>query len=478
MSVRRALAWLYSGQLLTFAINFAAAIVVARLLSPHDMGIFAIAGAMTSVIGILSTLGIGHYVVRASDLSPSTIDSAFTINAFLSCLIALFVYLSSFAGERLLDERAVGNVLAVLALGPLIGVFEFRPSTMLQREMHFMTIAVIGTLRTAINNIVVVSFAYAGERYMSMAYGAIAAGLFGVIAINLAAPHHVSLRLSMAEWKPMLTFGLRIMSISGVANLASRLSDIILGRLLGLEALGLYSRAAGMSNQIFENVYGAATRVMFVKLAADFREHGSLRETFLRGLAMITSLLWPIMIGLAVLARPAIYILYGEKWLPSALPLSLLMIAQFVVLCFGMNWELFVLRDETARQTRFEFIRAFVGIVTFSAGCFFNIAAAAVGRIAEAIFGFMLYRSHVRRLAETQPGELRRIYFNSLLLTVAAVMPSMFLMIYSGWSHLTPPWLIAAAILAGAGLWIVVLVRLKHPLWAEIKLAANRLGLP
>jgi O-antigen/teichoic acid export membrane protein len=193
---------------------------------------------------------------------------------------------------------------------------------------------------------------------------------------------------------------------------------------------------------------------------------------------MITGLLWPIMIGLAVLARPAIYILYGEKWLPSALPLSLLMIAQFVVLCFGMNWELFVLRDETARQTRFEFIRAFVGIVTFSAGCFFNIAAAAVGRIAEAIFGFMLYRSHVRRLAETQPGELRRIYFNSLLLTVAAVMPSMFLMIYSGWSHLTPPWLIAAAILAGAGLWIVVLVRLKHPLWAEIKLAANRLGLP
>jgi O-antigen/teichoic acid export membrane protein len=279
----------------------------------------------------------------------------------------------------------------------------------------------------------------------------------------------------LSEGREITVFGLRMMSIGGIAVLSRSVSEMVLGQLLGLAALGLYSRAATISSFIFDNVYGAATRVVFVQLSTDFRERGAIRDRFLRSFEMIIAFLWPMLIGLAVLSRPAIYILYGEKWLGAALPLSLLMVAQFIVLCFGMNWELFVLHDETARQTRFEAIRAIVGVVTFAIGCVFSISTAAVGRIAEALFGFVLYYPHMNRLAEMRPGELVRVYANGVGLTVAAVLPSLVLMIVDGWSYRTSPAFIAGAVLLGILLWLGLLTVQNHPLLDELRMIGSKL---
>src|SRR5690606_27080310 len=127
---------------------------------------------------------------------------------------------------------------------------------------------------------------------------------------------------------------------------------------------------------------GTATRLAFAQLATDFRRTGELRATFLRSIQLITAVMWPMLLGLAVLSKPVILLMFGANWVEAALPLSLLMVAQFAVLAFGMNWELFVLRDETALQTRFEAIRAVVSLLLFTAGCAISIEAAAASRIA------------------------------------------------------------------------------------------------
>ena len=476
MALRQALAWSVSGQFLSFAISFGGSIVVARLLTPHDMGVFAIAMAIIGVLNTFAAFGVNTYVLRAHDLGALTLRSAFTLNAILATVMAAVIFSASLVERHYFDNLPVSRVLAPLALGPLVGILEFRPAVMLQREMNFRVLSLINIGRVVVSTAVVVVLALSGFVYMSLAYSNLVAAIFGAVCVNLIAGRHAGFRLSLFEARKMAVFGLRMMSIGGANTLAARLSDVILGYLLGLDALGLYSRATNVSNQIFDNVYGAITRVLFVKLSTDFRERGVLRDVFLRGFEMITALIWPLLIGLAVLSRPAIYILYGERWLGAATPLSLLLVAQFVVICFGMNWELFVLRDETARQTRFEALRAVVGLITFSIGCFFSISAAAVGRIAEAMFGLALYHPHMNRMAETRPGELARIYRNGAALTVVAVLPSFLLMIATDWSHRTSPLLIAVAVVAGGVLWLAMLLRQHHPLVAEMRAVVRKLS--
>ena len=130
------------------------------------------------------------------------------------------------------------------------------------------------------------------------------------------------------------------------------LNELALGRLSGLPALGVYVRAANLSNMIWDNVYGSLTRVAFTQLAEDNRQGKPLGDTFLRTLQLVTGFLWPALCGIAVLSQPLVHILYGAKWHPAAAPLSCLMISQAISLSYGLNWELFVINNETGRQVR------------------------------------------------------------------------------------------------------------------------------
>ncbi len=474
MTFRGALAWSLYGQIITYVVFFGGSVIIARLLTPHEMGVFAIAMATIGVLNTLVAFDMGTYVVRAADLHPSTVDAAFTVNSMLSCLIAAGIYGFSVLEGRYLGSPDVAQVLAVLAFTPLISMLEFRPSTMLRREMNFRLTSLIGIAKTLVSTPLAVILALNGFSFMSLAYSSIAGTLFGAVCVNLIARRHASVRLSLHESRQMAVFGVHMLSIGGIAGIAARVSEILLGHMLGLSALGLYARASNIAGILFENVYGAITRVVFVRLSENFRATGSVKEVFLRSFEMILALMWPAQLGLAVLSAPVITLLYGERWLGAAIPLSLLMVAQTVILCFGMNWELFVIRHETARQVRFEAVRAVVGLIVFAAGCMFSITAAALGRIAEAAFGLALYQPHMRRMAGTEPGEFRRIFVNSAGLTAAAVLPSLVLMIVMQWSHRTPPALIAGAVLLGAGLWLLVLTLQKHPLLAEIQTIARK----
>ncbi|MEP6786330.1 MAG: oligosaccharide flippase family protein [Sphingomonadales bacterium] len=475
-SVRKSVAWAYGGQAISVVTALGASAIIARLLSPAEMGVFAVALATIGALQIATQFDLGTYVTREKALSAADLDSAFTMNALLLSGLAIVTWLLGILGAGFLGEPGVARALQLIALSPLFAIFEFRPAAMLQRDMQFQWISVVGTGKIVAGAIVSVVMAYAGHSYMSLAWGNLAYAGFGVVAYNIIGWRHVSLRMSLANWRSIVTFGLRMMSISGMANFVVRMSDILLGSILGLAALGLYSRATSIATMLWQNIYGTATRVVFVQLAHDYRETGELRTTFLRGIQSIIAVIWPIQIGLAILSPPAIAILFGDQWVSAALPLSLLLVAQFVNLSFGMNWELFVLRDETARQTKFEFIRAVIGLILFVGGCMISMEAAAASRIVEALVGVALYLPHMNRMAGTTNADLIRVYGQSLLLTLVAVLPAGVVMTITGWSPHTPFLLIVGSVIAGMVLWLIAIAKLDHPLWIEMQTLIERLG--
>lgn len=473
MSFRKSLTWSVGGQIASHVIFFVVSVLVARLLSPAEMGIFAVAVAMIGVMNTFVAFDLGTYVIRSAKLEPQTLNSVFTINAITSFGMAGAIALLSYI-QRYLGHMNIAEILFPMALTPLIGAFEFRPSMMLQREMNFRLLTAIKLARMFLGGAITVGMAANGFGVMSLVYGSVAGSLIGAIASNVFGYRHVGFRASLAEARQIVPFGLRMLTIGAMSTIASRVSDLVLGGVQGVAALGLYSRASGISSLLFENVYGAVTRVVFVKLSADHRDQGSIHATFIRSYEMILIVMWPMQLGIAVLSGPTIFLLYGEQWLPAAAPLSLLMVSQFIILCFGMNWELFVLHDEVRLQTRIELIRAATGVVVFSVGCFYGLTAAAFGRVVEALFGLLLYVPHMGRLAGVRNVEFARIWGRSLLLTLSAVCPSLALMLATDWSAHTAVPLVSGAVLLGVCFWFLLLYRLKHPLFLELNRILER----
>lgn len=478
MKTRRAFFWSVIGQVLSFAGTFIGSVIVARLLSPTEMGVFIIGAATIGLISGFTGLGIGTYVVRETDLTDEIVDTAFTLNAMLALGLSAVVLLVAQVSQWLLGSPEAGRVLMLLAVTPALGVLTFRPATLMQRNMEFKTIALIGTTAILVGTGVTIVTAFQGASYMAPAYGNVVTTVISVILYLIVGARYVGFSVGLRHWREILVFGFRMVTITGAATISNKLADISLGRLQSLTALGLYSRASTLCGQIFENVYGTATRVVFVHLSEENRRTGQIGEAFLRAFRMITAVLWPLLLGLAVLSPVAIHTLYGEQWIAAAAPLSIILVSQIITIAFGMNWELFVIRNETALQTKIELYRNGVGLAVFIAGSMISLTAAAIGKVCDALIGLALYRKHVLRLSGLAAEQMNRTYREGALLSLAAVLPSALLMVDQRWSEHTSLLLVGGAVALGMVLWAGVLAWLRHPLIEEflvLRRAASRL---
>jgi O-antigen/teichoic acid export membrane protein len=467
--VRKALFWSFAGNGATMLVTFIGTIVIARLLSPRELGIYAVATATIAILALFVSFGVGAYVIRETELGDEKLDAAFTVNAVLSVALGIAIFLLGHFGAYLLREPAVADVLQLLALSPIISAIGFRPTAMLQRQLIFRGPSIIGVICTITTTLGTILAALNGASYMSPAYGGLAASVLGTVLIIAIGREHFSLRFSLHEWRKIAAFGIRIMSISGVSSAASRLSDIIVGHFLGLAALGLYSRATNLNNMIFANIYAPMTRVVFSQLSEAQRDGDRVTEVFFRGFRMIVAVVGPVLLGLAVLANPLVLLIYGEKWIGAALPLTLMLLGQFISLAFAMNWELFVIRDELKVQTRLEIARSVFTVASKCVGGLFSLAATAASTIVDSLFSLAIYGRHMPRLARLPERALLNVYGEALLLSLTAALPSLLLMAVHRFGYDVPLYQIAPAILIGGVGWLGLLRRLNHPLVHELK---------
>jgi O-antigen/teichoic acid export membrane protein len=451
-----------------FVLQFCGSVIVARILNPYAMGVYAVAVAIIGVLSTIQAFGLSAFIVREAELDRRLQATTFTINAIISVALAAMVAGLSGVAAKFLHEEGVRRVMLLLAVTPLLGVFEFLPAANLEREARFKVIALVNTSRTAVIQALTVMLAILGFGYMSMAWCQVAASVLSMIIYNLAGRRHVSFRIELADWRRISRFGLNMLAISGVNSIAGRASDFLLGRIVGLGALGLYSRASNLSNLVWENIHLVIGRVIFVDLASQKKAGGSLRESYIRIVDVLTALLWPAFAGLAVVGGPFILAVYGPKWISVAHPLVMLAIGGMVLVAITMTWEVFVICQETDRQVKIEVVRMGAGVAMFTVGCFISLTGAAAARLGEALFSVFLYRPHLDRMTETRTQDFIPIYIRNGLLTLAAIGPAEALMASYGFSERTPLLYVACTIVLGVGVWLGLIFALRHPIAQEI----------
>lgn len=478
MSVRRSLAWMALGQGSFFVFQFAASIIIARLLKPYEMGVFSIALATIGILSVIQSLSLNNLLVRERELDERLLATAFTVNLLIAAALSLLIAGAAFLGNYFFNEPGVRSVLLVLAVTPLIGAFSFLAGAMLEREGNFRAIAIFKSGGALVSGGSAVLLAYQGYSYMSLAYGQLIGSIVMGAVVGIVGRRYLIFRLSLSHWRMVTSFGAQMLAIAGVLRISRSLADVMLGKIQGLGILGLYSRANNVHNMLWENLLFVITRVVFIDFAGFERQGGHIRERYLRVIEIITALLWPAFGGLAILSLPLIRALYGPNWNEAALPLSILCIGSAIHISMPMTWEIFVLRKQTGLQTRIELIRSGATFAMFVGGCFISLAAAAAARIGDAILAQFLYRRHLMKMTETSWGDVIPIYLRSAVLTVAALLPAALLMLLAPDPERIGLVTTLAAALAGFVTWALLLKLTGHPIADEARklLASRRLA--
>lgn len=455
------------GQAAFLVFQFSGAVILARLLTPYDFGVYAVAAATVALLGLLQALGLRNFVIREATLEPQDLATAFTINAVFAIILAALTLGVGVVMHRSSASEAVGLVLMTLSVTPLFAIFDFLPYTRLERDGRFQPLVITSSARQFVVTTVTVVLAYRGHSYLSFAYGQICGLLVATVLVNLFGREFVALKFGLQSWRKVVAYGSHMIVINGVNSVASRLSELIMGRIAGLPMLGLYSRSSMLFNLFWDNLHIVVGRVLFVDLAQRKRSGESLRETYLVIVQITTAALWPAFLGLATLAHPLFYIVYGPKWVEAATPFAILAFSAVIQASITMTWEIFALSGETARQARIEVLRAVVGTAMFAVGSTISLSAAAAARVFDAALSTFLYRPHLERMTDTRFRDVGAIYVQSGVLTLLGIGPALAYSVATRWSPHAPIWHLVLAIAAGVGLWWTGLAVMRHPIQTE-----------
>lgn len=334
MSLRSALMYSFSGRYLSLVMQFVTSVIVARLVTPEEMGVFSVGAAVIMIAHTLRDFGTSNYVIQEPELTDDRIRAAFTLTALIAWVVAGVLWLAASPLARFYEEAGVESVLHVMAVNFAIIPFGSITLALLRREMKFRSVMFIGIAGNFVQSGASIALVMMGYSYLGLAWAAVLGTAATVLGALIVDPRWVVSMPSLKERKRVLGFGAR----SSVSSISSEVShaapDIVLGKTLGMEATGLFGRAMGYA-QLFERLLQDVLRgVMLPYLAGELREGNDLGGKVNHALSIICMVSW-FMIGCtAILAEPMIRLLYGPTWI-AAVPVAQVLCVVMAIRCIS-----------------------------------------------------------------------------------------------------------------------------------------------
>lgn len=314
MTVRKNLSLMGVAHLISFILNFAAVIVVSRILTPMEIGIYSVSVAVLGIAHIFRDFGVGQYLVQVKEVGKQQLRAAFTVTLLSSFLLALILFLARQPMATLYDNQGVADVLSVLCLNFLILPFGAPLLSLMQRDLQFNYLAINTIVSTVVQTGVTVGLAFAGYSYMSMAWGAFVALIVKVILLNALRPGQIFMWPTFKGLGEAFRFGSLASMASIIRELGQGAPDLILGRTLGFVEVAFFSRANGLNKMLVERIVALVRGVYFPTFTSELRKGGDGAALYSKSMIYLVAVTAPILAVLAVVAEPLIVFLFGEQW--------------------------------------------------------------------------------------------------------------------------------------------------------------------
>jgi PST family polysaccharide transporter len=327
----RSLAWTGSVKWACQLVTWVFTLVVARILTPDDYGLMAIAGIYLSLVIMLSEFGLGKAVVVLRDLEDHQIAQINGL-AILFGLVGMTIswsFASPVAHLFFDDAEQVAKltqIIRVLSITFITGSLRTIPFALLEKDLRFKALALTDAGRTLATAATTLSFAMLGYGYWALVAGMLMDSLVASL-LGLA------LRRHSVAW-PRLKAIRSIVQVSWhfVVDIISfyvykSADQAIAGKVLGTAPLGAYALGNQFANIPVDKIAAVVARITPAFFAAVGNDPAGLRRYLLiltRGLALVT---FPTTIGMALVADEFVLTVLGEKWEAMIVPMRLLAIS-------------------------------------------------------------------------------------------------------------------------------------------------------
>ncbi len=309
------------------AFQFAVGIVLARLLEPADFGVFAITSIFTGLAQTIGNVGLGAALVQRRTITEAHARTAWVANVTMSLLIMLALKgLSGWVGAFFKHELA-GPVLSLISVNFAINGVSSVSVSKLSRALKFRELAIIEALSMVVHAVVAVVMAVKGFGVWAIAWGGISQNLSRSVALLFVAGWLPRPEFDWQRYRELLNFGATL-TVKRIMNYcAANVDYFVIGKRLGPAQLGFYTRAYSLMSLPLTQLSRVIMSVLFPTFSRIQDDNDRLRRGYMRVLSATSVVSFPFLVGMGLTAPLLIGLVYGDKWLPTVLPLQIMCVA-------------------------------------------------------------------------------------------------------------------------------------------------------
>ena len=425
VTATRSVFWVGGGQVFRQILGVITSVILARLLAPTDFGLIALAYVFIELGQLFADFGIGAAVIQSKQVTRTVLSSAFWANVVVGLVLMVIMLAAAPVVGHYYDDTRIVWILVSLSITLLLSGMVVVPRATLHKELRFGFAVKAQMMGSLIGSIVAVVMALGGM------------GVWSLVAQPVCGSTvTLTLTLWYARWRPhweyswnsirsLAQFSANVLGTSVLSHLNNNADKLLVGKVLGNAALGFYSLAFQLMLYPMTHVASVIVKVLFPTLSALQDDLPRLRNAYLKSTAAVALITFPLMIGLLVVSRDFVDVVFGEKWLP--------MVPVLQVLCLvGMGKSVATTVGavylSTAR-TREHFLIALVmlplSVVAFVIGLRWGIVGVAFGYAAVALTFVYVYLGIAFRFIHLRfrdfHASIARPVAGSLVMAVAVV---------------------------------------------------------
>jgi O-antigen/teichoic acid export membrane protein len=468
--MRRFLALSFVQRGLMLAVYVGSTMILARLLTPEQVGIFSMTAAFVSVAAAVREFGMSEFLIQERTLDAPMIRSVYGVAILVGLVVGLIVLLCAPALARAYEEPQIEHILYVLCLNFAILPFATPSMALLVREMSLGRAWSVQSAAVVMQYAVSIALAWRGHGPISLAWGSVAASVTSVVLLYLLRPGEVRLLPTLSRSRRAWHYGTRFAAMSSLESAAKNAHEFIIPSAFGFATLGLYSRAAGLFEQFNQNVTRAVSRVLLPVFAQDARGgRTELKRVYAAATANFTCIAWPFFIFVALLAEEIVLFLFGHQWKEAAPLLRLMCVAGMINAAHCFASDMLSSLGEIGAKLRIVSVTSPAWVILCGIGSLISIEAIAILSAGPALLSLVLYTLRLRALIDFSITDLLQSLGRSALVTACVALA----VLAVKWAPLPDAiWVqLTSSAVAAALAWALSVFGIAHPMRAEVRRA-------
>lgn len=351
-----------------FILRVAGLMIMARLVTPDDYGVFAMIATLTGLLTMLSDAGLSSATVQKKNITHEEISTLFWVNVAIGSALACVMIVLGPVMARFYGDPRIAAPVAAMGLSYFISGFAAQHTALLKRQLRFRTLESISVAAQIAGAVAMLGSAYLGAGYWSL--------VLNVLTFRAA---NAALVLAASGWRPgppsrargvgsMLRFGRYLSGFNLVNYLHRNLDNILIGRYCSALDLGLYAKAYGMLRLPIMQIQDPISSLIIPALSRIQDDRERYRDYFLKATMAVVFVGMPLVAFTAIASREILLLLLGDRWIGAVPIFQALIPAAFVGTTDMISGWVFLSRGRTDLMLKLGIVNLAVVAAAFAYG--------------------------------------------------------------------------------------------------------------